>query len=65
MLELIFKLLLVAFIIWLGPFLTMTVWNWTIPNIFVGGPHINWLQAVGLMALGWLLTPSLSSSSKS
>jgi hypothetical protein len=36
--------------------LAMFVWNWTIPNIFVGGPHIDLWQAFGLVVLGNLLT---------
>ena len=39
----------------IGALLLTLVWNWLVPPLF-GGPLITYLQALGLMALGRLLT---------
>ena len=33
----------------------MLLWNWLIPTIFVGGPEISFIQALGLLLLSRLL----------
>lgn len=48
-----FLLLALVFVAAMG-FLTMTLWNWLVPELF-NGPEIMFAQALGLMLLGRLL----------
>lgn len=52
-------LFIAAAMIALMGYATMFLWNWLIPEIF-GGSTITFLQAIGLIALGKLLTGFMS-----
>lgn len=53
-----FLMVVLLAMVWLVIYsaIAMLVWNWTIPNIFAGAPHIDIWQAFGLVVLGNLLT---------
>lgn len=43
----------ISFLLLLG-LLTMLLWNWLIPSLF-NGPHIRFVEALGLLLLGKIL----------
>lgn len=47
-------LLVLAGVAALG-WVVMSLWNWLIPNLFDGGKHIDYLQALGLLLLSKIL----------
>jgi hypothetical protein len=47
-------LLVLAGVAALG-WVVMSLWNWLIPNLFDGGKHIDYLQAIGLLLLSKIL----------
>ena len=53
--RIIFKCVLAAilFLLLFG-LLTMVLWNWLIPSLF-NGPHIRFIEALGLLLLGKIL----------
>ncbi|MCC6690081.1 MAG: hypothetical protein IT235_00985 [Bacteroidia bacterium] len=54
----IFRGIKIAFFVMAGAllmgYIMMSLWNWLIPNLF-NGPHLTYLQAIGLLVLAKML----------